>query len=306
MLNLSKLSVKSRIDVNMYTALERVEAKSARSYLIKVLIAFGIVVICAMFLPWTQNVRAKGAVTTLLPSSRPQSIQSLLGGRIEKWYVQEGQKVKAGDTIIQLSEVKEEYLDPQILARTQGQLDAKSQSVGAYQQKADNLEDQYKALIEAKNIKLQQNKLKINQTQLKLESDTRDLEAARAKASIAKDQLIRMEELFKKGLKTLTDLESKRVSIQEANAKVVYLENLLDSHTNELKNLEANFKGIENEYQDKISKAKSERMTAMSDKFDAEGSNLNTMHMRCEHKIILLKRQLMGWSPPYSIQVLEK
>jgi len=272
MLNISKVNLKYRIDPNLYSALKKVEEKSISSYLIKVLIGFGIVLICAMFLPWTQNIRAKGAVTTLFPSSRPQTIQSLLGGRIEEWHVLEGQIVKAGDTIMRLSEVKEEYLDPQILARTQGQVDAKSQSVLAYQEKANNLEDQFEALINSKNVKLQQNKLKINQTQLKLESDVIDLEATKVKASIAKDQLVRMQELFEKGLKSLTDLESKRVSIQEANAKVVYLKNLIDSHRNELKNLEADFKGIENEFQDKISKSKSERMTAMSDKFDAEGS----------------------------------
>jgi multidrug efflux pump subunit AcrA (membrane-fusion protein) len=32
----------------------------------------------------------KGAVTTLKPNQRPQSIQSVISGRIEKWYVKEG------------------------------------------------------------------------------------------------------------------------------------------------------------------------------------------------------------------------
>jgi hypothetical protein len=40
----------------------------------------------------------KGAVTTLKPNQRPQSIQSVISGRIEKWYVKEGDFVK--DTIL--------------------------------------------------------------------------------------------------------------------------------------------------------------------------------------------------------------
>jgi hypothetical protein len=38
-----------------------------------------------MFLPWTQNVRANGNLTTLDPGHRPQSIHSTISGRIEQW-----------------------------------------------------------------------------------------------------------------------------------------------------------------------------------------------------------------------------
>ena len=44
-----------------------------------------------MFLPWTQNVRADGRVTTLRPEQRPQTVHATISGRIERWYVGEGQ-----------------------------------------------------------------------------------------------------------------------------------------------------------------------------------------------------------------------
>jgi hypothetical protein len=50
----------------------------------------------------------KGAVTTLKPNQRPQSIQSVISGRIEKWYVKEGDFVKPSFFI---SEIKEDYMD---------------------------------------------------------------------------------------------------------------------------------------------------------------------------------------------------
>jgi multidrug efflux pump subunit AcrA (membrane-fusion protein) len=62
-----------------------------------------------LFLPWTQNISGKGAVTTLKPNQRPQSIQSVISGRIEKWYVKEGDFVKATPSF--LSEIKEDYMD---------------------------------------------------------------------------------------------------------------------------------------------------------------------------------------------------
>jgi multidrug efflux pump subunit AcrA (membrane-fusion protein) len=64
-------------------------------------------------------------VTTIKPN-HPQSIQSVISGRIEKWYVQEGDFVK-GDTILFISEIKEDYMDPNLVQNTKNQLDAKSQ-----------------------------------------------------------------------------------------------------------------------------------------------------------------------------------
>ncbi|MEZ4980233.1 MAG: biotin/lipoyl-binding protein [Saprospiraceae bacterium] len=52
------------------------------------------------------------------PEHRPQTIHSTIAGRIEKWYVQEGQLIKKGDTIVHLSEIKTEYFDPMLVERT--------------------------------------------------------------------------------------------------------------------------------------------------------------------------------------------
>ena len=75
-----------------------------------------------MFLPWTQNIRSNAKVTALRPDQRPQTIHSIIAGRIEKWYVQEGQYVKRGDTILYISETKEEYLDPNLVGNIEQQL----------------------------------------------------------------------------------------------------------------------------------------------------------------------------------------
>ena len=64
-----------------------------------------------LFLPWTQNIRAKGNMTTVRQDQRPQEINSVIPGKIVKWYVQEGAYVKAGDTILQLGEIKVDYFD---------------------------------------------------------------------------------------------------------------------------------------------------------------------------------------------------
>jgi multidrug efflux pump subunit AcrA (membrane-fusion protein) len=87
----------------------------------------------ALFLPWTQNIRAKGTVTALKQEQRPQQINTIIGGRIEKWFIKEGDFVKKGDTLLQLSEVKADYLDPELLQRTAEQIEAKKSSVDSYE-----------------------------------------------------------------------------------------------------------------------------------------------------------------------------
>ncbi|MFT6337535.1 MAG: multidrug efflux pump subunit AcrA (membrane-fusion protein) [Halioglobus sp.] len=228
--------------------------------------------ILAMFLPWTQNIRAKGNVTTLSPDDRPQSVQATIGGKIEEWYVQEGSIVSVGDTIMRISEVKEAYMDPSILDNTNNQIIAKSESSKAYAQKAVNLSQQLQALDNGKQIKLEQNQIKVQQTLLRIQSDSIDLVAAITKADIAKNQLGRIQNLYDEGLKSLTDLEAKRLSIQEAQAKVLSIQNKVNTNKNELINIQANIIAIINEYDNKIAKSKSDRMSALSSKYDADAS----------------------------------
>jgi hypothetical protein len=75
-----------------------------------------------LFLPWTQNISEKELVTTI-NNQRPQSIQSVISGRIEKWYVQEGDFVK--EILFFLFLRLKKIMDPNLVQNTKNQLDAK-------------------------------------------------------------------------------------------------------------------------------------------------------------------------------------
>jgi len=272
MLNISLTRINKYIDLDKYKSFQTLETRSVSRVLIRIMTVLLIGGFLAMFLPWTQNIRAKGNVTTLSPADRPQSVQATIGGKIEQWYVKEGAIVSIGDTILRISEVKEDYMDPAILDNTNNQIVAKSESSKAYSQKANNLSQQLQALINGKEIKLEQNQIKVQQTLLKIQSDSIDLVAAETKADIANNQLVRIQNLYEEGLKSLTDLEAKRLSIREAQAKVISIKNKINTHNNELINLKANITAITNEYDNKIAKSKSDRMSALSSKYDADAS----------------------------------
>jgi membrane fusion protein, adhesin transport system len=272
MLNLSENRVDERVDRGRYDAWKLIKENRPARIFARLLIGFLVFMVITMFLPWTQNIRNRGYVTTLTPDQRPQSINSIIAGRIEKWYVREGDVVKRGDTIMMISEIKDEYFDPQLLNRTQQQIKSKVLSVSSYAEKIKSLDAQIGALQETQQLKLEQTKNYIIQAKLKVQSDSIDYEAAKTNYQIATDQFARMEKLYKDGLKSLTDLEARKQKLQEGQAKNISAQNKLLSSRNELINARVEYESIKNQYVDKLSKAESEKYEAMSALYDAEAT----------------------------------
>jgi multidrug resistance efflux pump len=65
----------------------------------------------ALFVPWVQTAAGSGRVIALNPLDRQQNITALVGGRIEKWYVTDGDVVKAGDPIVRIIDIDPRLLD---------------------------------------------------------------------------------------------------------------------------------------------------------------------------------------------------
>ncbi|GAA4314652.1 HlyD family secretion protein [Nibribacter koreensis] len=225
----------------------------------------------ALWLPWTQNIRSTGSITTLQAQDRPQTVHSTIAGRIEKWQVQEGQKVKKGDTLVVLSEVKEKYFDPQLLSRLEEQLQAKGGSLSATQAKADALQKQIAALQEGLQFSLQKARNKMLQANLKVQSDSAELVAMQAEYEVAQSQYARQEKLYQQGLKSLTELESRRLKFQEVQAKRQSVQNKLNISRNEKQNARIELSSLEAEYQDKISKARSDLNATLAYVNDSKG-----------------------------------
>lgn len=236
----------------------------------KIIAAVSVVGVISLFLPWTQNISGSGSVTTLRPDQRPQSIQSVISGRLEKWYVQEGDFVKKGDTIVFISEIKEDYMDPNLVQNTRNQINAKKQSLESYSSKVNTLSGQIAAIEREKVLKLEQAQNKIKQAVLKIKSDSIDLVAVKTQLKIANTQFNRSVALNKEGLKPLTDIEEKRLKLQEVEAKIITQENKYLTSKNEFINAKVEINRISAEYAEKSSKANSDKFTALSSQFDTD------------------------------------
>ncbi len=270
MLNISPTKLNQKVKLTAFNAPQKVFHRKHYKHFNRFLLSFAIIFLVVLFLPWTQNVTGEGFLTTLTPDQRPQTIQSPIPGQIERWYVREGDYVQKGDTILHISEVKNEYFDPQLVERTGQQIRAKEMAVTSYQEKVKALETQIGALEKERGLKLEQARNKLYQSKLKVQSDSIDLEAAKTNISIAERQYDRVVQLESEGLKAVTDVEGRRLKLQETQAKLISQENTLYTSKNDVINAQVEISRVQAEYADKIAKARSDMFTAQSSQFDTE------------------------------------
>lgn len=230
-----------------------------------------LVLLTVLFLPWTQNIRARGSVTTLSQEQRPQELNTIIAGRIVKWYIKEGDFVKEGDTIAQLAEIKDNYLDPQLLTRTQEQINAKSASINSYSRKVAANTAQVTAIEQARVLKQEQLENKVKQLLLKITSDSVEMVAARNDFSIAEEQYRRQRIMRDSGLASLVQVEQRLAGYQNAMAKKVGAEIKFTNTKTDLTNTRLELNQVAQEYAEKIYKAEADRAAAQSEIASGQG-----------------------------------
>ncbi len=226
----------------------------------------------ALLMPWTQSISSNGKVSTLNPENRPQTITSRIPGRIEKWYIREGDPVKKNDTIAFISEIKDEYVDPQLIDRSESIIKAKETTIKSYEAKISAVDSQIDALNKSLLLKMEQGRNKIIQAKLKIATDSMEAITSTNNFKVAEEQLKRYEELLSKGVISKTELENRRVKLQDALAKKTSADNKFISTKNELLNSEIELNSIQQDYQEKLMKTESDKFSALSLLYEGEGS----------------------------------
>ena len=290
MLNISNNPIKN-FDFKSYKSGQLIFSISYFNQLNRFLFAIFLVFLVLLFLPWTQNIVGKGYVTTLQPDKRPQSIQSPIPGRIEAWFVREGDLVNKGDTLLKISEVKSDYFDPELLLRTAQQLKAKEKSVKAYAEKRTALEAQIIALELEMELKLSQAENKQQQILLYVENDSLKLEAAKTDRNIAEIRLNRVNSLSKQGLKATREVEEKQLNLRKIEAAFIGASNNFLNAKNEVQIASSEIKRLQASFQEKLAKVKSEKATAASLQYEAEGAVAKLKNTLANYK----KRQALQY-----------
>lgn len=242
-----------------------------KSYVKRWFLSFFILAIIVLFLPWTQNIKVMGNVTTLYQEQRPQQLNSPIPGKIIKWYVKNGDYVKKGDTILQLSEVKDDYFDPLLVKRTEQQVEAKKGVRDYYEAKVGATNSQLQALATAKDLKLNQIDIKISQLKNKLAGEEAELTAAKNELKLSEDQYARQKKMYDEGLVSLTQFQQRSISYQNAIAKKTASENKVLQTRQEISNMAIEQNAVIQDYTEKLSKTEGERFQSMGQIEGSEG-----------------------------------
>ncbi|HET7897557.1 MAG TPA: HlyD family efflux transporter periplasmic adaptor subunit, partial [Flavisolibacter sp.] len=189
----------------------------------------------------------------------------------EKWFVKEGDYVQKGDTLVQLSEVKPDYLDPDLLQRTQEQLQAKRATVSYYQNKVSATEAQIGALQNSLQAKLAQLQNKLQQLRVKAEADSMDMLAAINDWKIATLQYNRQKAMHDSGLVSLTQLEGRNQTFQNAAAKKISAENKFLAAKQEIAIAQIELSAVQQDYTEKAAKAESDKYGSLSQIAGSQG-----------------------------------
>jgi multidrug resistance efflux pump len=126
------------------------------------LIAMAIVLAFLLLVPWVQTSIGTGSVIALDPRDRVQNITALVPGRVEQWYVTDGELVKKGDKIAHITDN-----DPNLIARLQAeraQVDAEiaatRQAMGVAQRDVGRMQQLYgEGLAPRRDLELAQIKV---------------------------------------------------------------------------------------------------------------------------------------------------
>ncbi len=224
-----------------------------------------------LFIPWTQNIRSEGAITTLRQEQRPQQINTIIPGRIVKWWVKEGDMVRKGDTIVQLAEIKDDYLDPNLLQRTEQQLGAEQLTIDFYRSKVSTSQQQINALQNERDLKLKAIDNKLIQTRRKVQSDSMKVIAAQNEMMVADRQLEGATQMFEKGVIPLTEFERRRVLHQNVNAKLIGAQNDFGNSRQDLLILQLERNSAIQEYTEKIAKTQGDLFQSQSQIASGQG-----------------------------------
>ncbi len=178
------------------------------------------------FVPWQQSAPGSGRVIAYDPASRPQTLEAPVSGRVLAWKVREGQRVRAGDVLVELQDNDPDYVDRLLTERhlLTSRFEASSAKLAAAEAKRTAAQLGRDAQLASANAKVQA-------VQDKLAGEREVLAGAEAAAATADVQAERAVALFREGLRSLQSVEDyglkadlARAKLEESRAKVAAAE----------------------------------------------------------------------------------
>ncbi|WNG18972.1 HlyD family secretion protein [Cystobacter fuscus] len=179
--------------------------------------------------PWQQNITGHGRVIAYAPLERQQTLQAPVAGRITRWAVQEGSRVKEGELIVELSDN-----DPELMTRLQEQRGAIEARISAAQSQMLAYESRVDALRSSRLAGIDAAGSRVLMVRERIRSAEQSLAAAEVTRETARLNLERQRTLHKDGLTATRALELAQLEYTKAGTDTESARASLNAARNEL------------------------------------------------------------------------
>lgn len=206
--------------------IERVEISSWQRTFSSILIILSLAMFLILFVtPWQQTSTGDGQVTAIDPNDRVQYVNAPVSGRINRWYVKDGDRVNIGDSLVEIVDN-----DPNFVDRLKIERDSAIQKFEVSKLASETAEKNYKRQEElfkqglSSRVKFEEAKIKYKKLLSEEASAAASLAKAEVKFSRQQRQLVQAQ---RKGTILSTLNGGGSVFVNEGDALAVFVpENL--------------------------------------------------------------------------------
>lgn len=195
---------------------------------------FFTLVFVLIFVPWQQVTVGMGRIVAYAPLDRQQSIEAPISGRVVKWHVMEGSKVRKGDPILDITDN-----DPEFLARIRQEREALYSRLRATKERETSIRSRIISLRSSQTSAVSAAGSREMMASDRVRAAQQAVDAAVAQDKTAKLNLSRQNQLWDKGLTSKRNLELAELDFENARTGLDRAKAALDAAMKEQRALSA-------------------------------------------------------------------
>jgi adhesin transport system membrane fusion protein len=210
--------------------------------------------------PWQQNVQGHGRVIAYTPADRQQTIGAPVEGRISRWFVKEGSRVKQGEVIAELQDN-----DPLLLQRLNNEHQVLLDRQGAVENRVETFRQQLRMAELSRPQALTASEARLEMGKQRQKAAVQTLDAARAAKQTASLNLTRQQQLQQKGLASRRTLELAELEMNQRDAESERAQASLNAAKSEVDALNADWLRLSADTTASVEKTRAELNKAIED-----------------------------------------
>lgn len=223
-------------------------------------IGFVVLPLFLLLTPWQQSVTGAGRVSAVNPVERQQTIDAPVEGRVLRWHVMEGSRVKEGDPVVDVTDI-----DASILLRLTQERDSVLRRIEAARARELSLSERITGIEGSRRNALDANSSRIQVASDRIRAAEQSLSAAEATLVADRLNLDRQKKLLEKGLTSTRNVELAQAAFDRAVADVDRSSAALNGEKNSKAVLDADQSKIVNDFKASIEDAKASRASAVTE-----------------------------------------